>query len=85
MLFIWETGNSVGDKMINIKALTNALVKNMLKIADDAQNLKRGNHDAAIDSAVKQLKEDYKKNDPIGDIDMNNIDLSKVTIIKENE
>ena len=68
---------------LNIKALTNAIVKNMMKVADDAKNLKRGNHHDAIDSAVEQLKEDYEKNDPIGDL--NDIDLSKVTVIKENE
>lgn len=71
--------------MFDLKALQKAIVKNMLRVADNAQNLKRGDTDGAIQDAIKQLEEDCKKEDPFHDIDMNNIDWSKVKVIKENE
>ena len=57
----------------------------MLKIANDAQNLKNGDREKAIDVALTNLKEDYERHNVHGDIDMDNIDWSKVKVIKENE
>ena len=71
--------------MFDLKTLQNVIVKNMLRIADNAQNLKSGDADKAIEDAVKQLQEDYKKENPLHDIDMDDIDWSKVKVIKENE
>ena len=86
MLFILERDNKLkGFHMFDLKALQKAIVKNMLRVADNAQNLKRGDTESAIQDAIKQLEEDCKKEDPLHDIDMNNIDWSKVKVIKENE
>ena len=71
--------------MFNLKALQDAIVKNMLTVANNSKNLKQGKTVDAIDDAVKKLHEDVKKNDPVGEIDMDNIDWSKVKVIKENE
>lgn len=71
--------------MFDLKSLQKVIVKNMLRVANNSKNIKQGNHDAAIVDALEQLKEDYKKENPDHDINMAEIDLSKVKIIKENE
>ena len=74
--------------MFNLKALQKAIVKNMMDIANNPKKLKamkQGDTKRAIDEAVQQLNKDAESNDPISDVDMDNIDWSKVEVIKENE
>jgi hypothetical protein len=70
---------------MDIKRFQKVLVRNMLRIAKDAQKLKGGDQKEAVDDAIKQLHAEYKEESVQDDIDMDNIDWSKVKVIKENE
>lgn len=73
------------SKRINIKALNKAIIKNMFSISRNAKKYHGANMTEKINEAIEQLTEDYakEKGPEIGSMD--DIDLSKVTIIKENE
>ena len=71
--------------MLDVKLLQKVIVKNMLKIANGAKDFKGGDADKMIEKAVKELHDDYEKENVHSDIDMENIDWSKVKVIKENE
>ena len=70
---------------LDIQALSRALIKNMTKIAENANSLEGKDIGKTIESAVDKLLDDYKKEG--GDLDENGdeIDLENVVIIKENE
>ena len=70
---------------INIKALNKALIRNMFSIGRNAKKYHGTNITEKIDEAVEQLVDDYTKEDGPKIGSMDDIDLSKVTIIKENE
>ncbi len=70
---------------INIKALNRAIVKNMFSIGRNAKKYHGANVAESIDKAVEQLADDYAKEKGPEIESMDDIDLSKVTIIKENE
>lgn len=70
---------------MDIKLLQKVLVKNMLKVASGAKSLQGGDGEKLVEQAMKDLQEDYKKESITDGIDLENIDWSKVKVIKENE
>tara|TARA_Y100000592_G_C5369596_1_gene267827 strand:+ start:82 stop:306 length:225 start_codon:yes stop_codon:yes gene_type:complete len=70
---------------INIKALNKALIKNVFSISRNAKKYHGANMTEKINEAIEQLAEDYTKEKGPEIESMDDIDLSKVTIIKENE
>ena len=70
---------------INIKALNKAIIKNMFSIGRNAKKYHGANMNEKINEAIEQLNDDYTKEKGPEIESMDDIDLSKVTIIKENE
>ena len=73
------------SRRINVKALNKAIIKNMFSIGRDAKKYHGVNVTEKIDEAIEQLADDYAKEKGPEIESMDDIDLSKVTIVKENE
>jgi hypothetical protein len=70
---------------MNIKALNSALIKSMLSIAYNAKKYQGANIKEKINEAVEDLASEYKNAAGPEIPTVDDIDLSNVKIIKENE
>ena len=73
------------SRRINVKALNKAIIKNMFSIGRNAKKYHGANVTEKINEAIEQLADDYTKEKGPEIESMDDIDLSKVTIVKENE
>ena len=84
MLLISEQATNMKYRSLNIKALNKAVIRSITDITNNFEKFKNVDAVKAAEIETVKMLEHYKKEANVDSIDQD-VDLSKVKIIKENE